>query len=111
MMRCSTRTRHLLALSGLSLASAATGLAPIADGDIFWHLAGGREMWRSGQLLTQDLFSVGAAGRAWTDAHWFVRRQELPKALRYLTRAVARDPFDLEATRLLRLLEERSDAH
>ncbi|HET8940312.1 MAG TPA: hypothetical protein VFN67_43020 [Polyangiales bacterium] len=55
MTRCSNRTRHLLALSGLWLASAATGLAPIADGDIFWHLAGGYETWRSGELLTQGL--------------------------------------------------------
>ncbi|HKO48708.1 MAG TPA: hypothetical protein VJV79_13345, partial [Polyangiaceae bacterium] len=47
-----------------------TGLAPSADGDIWWHLASGREMVTRGALLFTDPFSVSAAGRTWTDVHW-----------------------------------------
>lgn len=46
------------------------GLGALADGDIWWHLAAGREMWRTGSLLTSDPFSVSAAGRPWVDVHW-----------------------------------------
>ena len=60
--------RWLLALLVAGVAS--TGLSPSADGDIWWHLAAGREMVASGGLLFSDPFSVGAAGRAWTDVHW-----------------------------------------
>src|SRR3954451_7059983 len=54
----------------LALACAATGLTPIADGDIFWHLAAGREMVRTRGLIEHDGFSVSAAGRDWIDVHW-----------------------------------------
>lgn len=50
--------------------AAATGLAPCADGDIWWHLAAGREMVARGALLFSDPFSVSAAGRPWVDVHW-----------------------------------------
>ena len=50
--------------------SAATGLTPVADGDVFWHLAAGREMARTGSVLGRDLFSSAAAGRVWLDVHW-----------------------------------------
>jgi hypothetical protein len=50
--------------------AASVGLAPSADGDIWWHLAAGREMVARGALLWTDRFSVGAAGRAWIDVHW-----------------------------------------
>jgi tetratricopeptide (TPR) repeat protein len=46
------------------------GLVALADGDVWWHLAAGREMWRTGSLLSQDPFSVSAAGRPWVDVHW-----------------------------------------
>ena len=45
-------------------------LAPVADGDIFWHLAAGREMVATRALLHTDPFSVSAAGRPWPDVHW-----------------------------------------
>ena len=45
-------------------------LGPIADGDIYWHLAAGDEIWRRGALLRTDPFTVSAAGRAWVDVHW-----------------------------------------
>jgi hypothetical protein len=44
--------------------------APSADGDIWWHLAAGREMVRTHGLLWTDPFSSGAAGRSWIDVHW-----------------------------------------
>jgi hypothetical protein len=58
-------------LSGCVIASCfAAGWAPVADGDIFWHMAAGREMWLRGAWLTHDDFSVSAAGRPWVDVHW-----------------------------------------
>jgi tetratricopeptide (TPR) repeat protein len=54
----------------LFIGSAATGLTPVADGDVFWHMAAGREIFRSGSLLHRDMFSVSAAGRPWLDVHW-----------------------------------------
>jgi hypothetical protein len=54
----------------LALGAASMGLAPCADGDVWWHLAAGREMVARGGLLFTDPFSVSAAGRAWTDVHW-----------------------------------------
>lgn len=54
----------------LFVAVAATGIAPTADGDIYWHLAAGREMVARGALLFSDPFSTGAGGRPWVDVHW-----------------------------------------
>jgi len=54
----------------LGLGAASTGLAPAADGDIWWHLAAGREMVEKGGLLFTDPFSVSASGRPWVDVHW-----------------------------------------
>lgn len=48
----------------------AAGLAPSADGDIWWHLAAGREMVSQRAFLVADPFSSGAAGRPWVDVHW-----------------------------------------
>ncbi|HEX4355030.1 MAG TPA: hypothetical protein VHZ95_18995, partial [Polyangiales bacterium] len=60
--------RALLAL--LFVGAAASGLTPIADGDVFWHLAAGREMVERGALLRSDVFSVSANGHPWIDVHW-----------------------------------------
>lgn len=54
----------------LGLGAASTGLQPSADGDIWWHLAAGREMVARGGLLFSDPFSVSAEGRPWVDVHW-----------------------------------------
>ena len=54
----------------LGLGAASTGLQPSADGDIWWHLAAGREMVSQGRLLFSDPFSVSAQGRPWIDVHW-----------------------------------------
>jgi tetratricopeptide (TPR) repeat protein len=42
----------------------------VADSDIWWHLAAGREMVRTGGVLHQDPFSLSALGRPWIDVHW-----------------------------------------
>ena len=39
----------------LGVAAALTGLAPSADGDIWWHLAAGREMVARQGLLSNEL--------------------------------------------------------
>lgn len=54
----------------LCVSAAATGLLPCADGDVWWHLAAGREMVARHALLFTDPFSLSASGRAWTDVHW-----------------------------------------
>jgi hypothetical protein len=54
----------------LGLGAASTGVQPSADGDIWWHLAAGREMVARGALLVSDPFSVSAHGRPWVDVHW-----------------------------------------
>lgn len=66
--------RHSLRRHGAFVVLAAgitlVGLAPSADGDIWWHLAAGREMVARGGVLYTDPFSVSAAGRPWVDVHW-----------------------------------------
>jgi hypothetical protein len=59
------------ASAGVLFAGAfAVGLAPNADGDLWWHMAAGREIVRTRALLSVDPFSVSAAGRPWIDVHW-----------------------------------------
>lgn len=67
-LRTKLRLHWLGAL--LFVSAAATGLAPCADGDVWWHLAAGREMVARHALLFTDPFSVSASGRAWVDVHW-----------------------------------------
>lgn len=62
--------RRYGALLVLGAAVTALGLTPSADGDIWWHLAAGREMVARGEVLLNDPFSVSAAGRGWVDVHW-----------------------------------------
>jgi len=52
------------------VSAAGAGLLPSADGDIWWHLAAGREMVAHRSLLFSDPFSLSAAGRSWIDVHW-----------------------------------------
>lgn len=54
----------------LVLGAIVVGLAPSADGDVWWHLAAGREMVARAEPLFVDPFSVSAAGRPWVDVHW-----------------------------------------
>src|SRR5213592_4456661 len=46
------------------------GLGPIADGDIYWHLAAGRWMIEHRALVRADPFTVSGLGRPWLDVHW-----------------------------------------
>lgn len=67
----STPSIRIAALAALFGAGAfGVGLSPSADGDVFWHLAAGREMAATGSLLYSDPFSVSAAGRPWVAVHW-----------------------------------------
>jgi hypothetical protein len=43
---------------------------PITDGDIFWHLASGREIIARGAPLFNDPFSYTTPGIEWIDLHW-----------------------------------------
>jgi hypothetical protein len=63
-------SRRYVLPATLATGIALVGLSPSADGDIWWHLAAGREMVARGEVLRSDPFSVSAAGRAWTDVHW-----------------------------------------
>ncbi len=67
-----TEKRHpdVLLVAVSFAAAAVAGIAPSADGDIWWHLAAGREIIQRGQLLYSDPFSLGAGGRPWPDVHW-----------------------------------------
>jgi hypothetical protein len=62
--------RALAGLGVLALGAFVAGLAPSADGDIWWHLAAGRELVTQRSMLVVDPFSSGAAGRPWVDVHW-----------------------------------------
>jgi hypothetical protein len=61
--------QRLLVLAFFTIAFS-IGWAPAADGDLFWHLAAGREMIATRAILHADSFSVSAAGRPWIDVHW-----------------------------------------
>jgi len=64
------RGLNLLAPVALAAGAFAVALGPIFDGDIFWHLAAGREMLHRHALLRTDPFTSSAAGRPWVDVHW-----------------------------------------
>jgi hypothetical protein len=64
----SARARRLAVV--LAVGAFVVGLAPVADGDLWWHLAAGRAIVRTHALLTVDPFSSGAFGRPWVDVHW-----------------------------------------
>ncbi len=61
---------RLLVFAAVAVAAFVVSLGPISDGDIFWHLAAGREIAHRGALLHADPFTVSAAGRPWIDVHW-----------------------------------------
>ncbi|MES1207328.1 MAG: hypothetical protein ABUS79_15430, partial [Pseudomonadota bacterium] len=63
-------TRQPFVFAAVAVGAALIALGPIADGDVYWHLAAGREMWHRGALLRTDPFTLSAAGRPWIDVHW-----------------------------------------
>lgn len=60
----------MMVFAGLVVGVFVVSLGPISDGDIYWHLAAGRQIVRQGWLPRVDPFTVSAAGRPWTDVHW-----------------------------------------
>jgi hypothetical protein len=63
-------TRRPFVFGAVAVGAALIALGPISDGDVYWHLAAGAEMWRRGTILRADPFTISAAGRAWVDVHW-----------------------------------------
>jgi len=43
---------------------------PLADGDIWWHLASAKEMMQTKQLLFQDPFTFTTNNGPWINVHW-----------------------------------------
>ncbi len=64
------RWHRRLVLPALFAGAFVIALSPVSDGDIFWHLAAGREMVRRHDWLRTDPFTLSAAGRPWLDIHW-----------------------------------------
>jgi len=64
------RALRLIAAAAATVAVFLLSLQAISDGDIFWHLAAGREMVRRRAFLRTDPFTLSAAGRPWPDVHW-----------------------------------------
>ncbi|HEX2659447.1 MAG TPA: hypothetical protein VHU40_14285 [Polyangia bacterium] len=62
--------RRALVYVAVATVAFLAALAPISDGDIYWHLAAGRWMWRAHALVRTDPFTISAAGRPWVDVHW-----------------------------------------
>ena len=61
---------RLLLFSAVAVGAFVVLLGPISDGDIYWHLAAGREILHQRALLRFDPFTLSAAGRPWVDVHW-----------------------------------------
>jgi tetratricopeptide (TPR) repeat protein len=61
---------HPIPLIVLVMLAGAAALTPVADSDIWWHMAAGREMIARRGFLWADPFSLGARGRPWIDLHW-----------------------------------------
>ena len=61
--------RRALVFGGGAAVAFLAALGPIADGDIYWHLAAGRRMLQDHALLRVDPFTLSAAGRPWIDVH------------------------------------------
>ena len=67
--RMSKINAPLGALAGI-LGASAWFHPSVAGSDLWWHLAGGRELWRTGSLLHLDPFSHTFAGQPWTNHEW-----------------------------------------
>jgi hypothetical protein len=61
---------RLVLFSAVAVGAFVVSLGPISDGDIYWHLAAGREILHQRALLRFDPFTLSAAGRPWVDVHW-----------------------------------------
>ena len=61
---------RLLLFLTVAVGAFVVSLGPISDGDIYWHVAAGREIVHQRTLLRFDPFTLSAAGRPWVDVHW-----------------------------------------
>ena len=61
---------RLLLFLAVAVGAFVVSLGPISDGDIYWHVAAGREIVHQRALLRFDPFTLSAAGRPWVDVHW-----------------------------------------
>ena len=61
---------RLFPVLGLALFACMALSYPLSDTDIWWHLAAGREICRTGHLLWADHFCLSSLGAPWTDLHW-----------------------------------------
>ena len=59
-----------MAVGLLFVAVAALALFTPAQGDTFWHLRAGADIWRSGHVPRVDLYSHTAYGTPWPDHEW-----------------------------------------
>lgn len=53
----------------LTLVFAMAARTPL-DSDMWWHLRAGEETWRTGQVVTTDLFSHTRHGESWINHSW-----------------------------------------
>jgi hypothetical protein len=60
----------MLIFAAVVISAFLIALGPFSDGDIYWHLAAGREILQRRELLRVDPFTLSAAGRPWVDVHW-----------------------------------------
>ena len=59
-----------MAVGLLFIAVAVLALFTPAQGDTFWHLRAGADIWRSGHVPRVDLYSHTAYGTPWPDHEW-----------------------------------------
>ncbi|HVV49184.1 MAG TPA: hypothetical protein VHO06_05975, partial [Polyangia bacterium] len=59
-----------LAIGLLFVAVAVLALLTPAQGDTFWHLRAGADIWRTGRIPRVDLYSHTAYGAPWPDHEW-----------------------------------------
>jgi hypothetical protein len=59
-----------MAIGLLFVAVAVLALLSPAQGDTFWHLRAGADIWRTGQVPRVDLYSHTAYGTPWPDHEW-----------------------------------------
>jgi hypothetical protein len=59
-----------MAIGLLFMAVAVLALFTPAQGDTFWHLRAGADIWRSGHVPRVDLYSHTAYGTPWPDHEW-----------------------------------------
>jgi hypothetical protein len=62
--------RKLIASISVGFAAAFFFWYPISDGDVFWHLAAGREIIRTLAVPHADPFAFTSGDLRWIDLHW-----------------------------------------